>query len=198
MDDKTGLLSRAIGARVRQERTGRGWTLDELSRASGVSRRMVVTVEQGAANPSIGVLLRISDALGVGLPALVDAPTPAPVTVTRSGQGAQLWQSPGGGLGVLVAGTAPPDVVELWDWRLTPGDRHDSPAHKPGTHELLHVLTGQLALTIAEQTVELDTGDAVSFAADTAHTYLNPGPAPARFSLAVFEPAVTARTESPS
>jgi len=29
---------------------------------------MVINVEQGSANPSVGALLKISDALGVGLP----------------------------------------------------------------------------------------------------------------------------------
>jgi transcriptional regulator with XRE-family HTH domain len=30
---------------------------------------MAINVEQGSANPSVGTLLKISDALGVGLPA---------------------------------------------------------------------------------------------------------------------------------
>jgi len=75
-------LALAIGARVKQERQSRGWTLDQLAESAGVSRRMVVNVEQGAANPSVGTLLRISDALGVGLPALVEPPRPKPVQVT--------------------------------------------------------------------------------------------------------------------
>lgn len=190
MDEKTALLSQAIGARVRTERTARGWTLDELSQTSGVSRRMIVTVEQGSVNPSVGILLRISDALGVGLPALVDAPTLTPVTVTRSGKGAELWHSPAGGRGVLVAGTTPPDVVELWDWTLAPGDTHNSEAHSPGTQELLHVLSGRLTLTVGDESVTLTDGDAVWFAAVAAHSYANPGPSPTRFSLAVFEPGV--------
>ena len=48
----------AIGVRVRQERQSRRWTLDQLAEAAGVSRRMVVNVEQGAANPSVGTLLQ--------------------------------------------------------------------------------------------------------------------------------------------
>ena len=72
MDESTTSLALAIGARVKQERQSRGWTLDQLAESAGVSRRMVVNVEQGAANPSVGTLLRISDALGVGLPALVE------------------------------------------------------------------------------------------------------------------------------
>ena len=72
MDDSTANLAATIGSRVKQERQSRRWTLDQLAEAAGVSRRMVVNVEQGAANPSVGTLLRISDALGVGLPALVE------------------------------------------------------------------------------------------------------------------------------
>ncbi|GAA3269647.1 helix-turn-helix transcriptional regulator [Paenarthrobacter aurescens] len=76
MDESTTTLSLAIGARVKQERQSRGWTLDQLADAAGVSRRMIINVEQGAANPSVGTLLRISDALGVGLPSLVESPRP--------------------------------------------------------------------------------------------------------------------------
>ncbi|MGA2829145.1 MAG: helix-turn-helix transcriptional regulator, partial [Streptosporangiaceae bacterium] len=72
MDESTAALALAIGVRVRQERQSRGWTLDQLAEVAGVSRRMVVNIEQGAVNPSVGTLLRISDALGVGLPVLVE------------------------------------------------------------------------------------------------------------------------------
>jgi len=185
-----GELAAAIGTRVRQERQSRHWTLDRLAEVAGVSRRMVVNVEQGAANPSVGTLLRISDALGVGLPALVEPPAPRPVRITRRGKGAALWSGPAGGRGVLVAGTEPPDVLELWDWALGPRDRHGSEAHTPGTKELLQVLQGTLALEVADQSVFLEAGDAVAFPGDVAHSYANPGTGPARFSLAVFEPGV--------
>ena len=190
MDESTAALASAIGVRVRQERQSRRWTLDQLSEAAGVSRRMVVNVEQGAANPSVGILLRISDALGVGLPALVERPQAKPVKVTRHGDGAVLWSSESGGRGVLVAGTEPPDVVELWDWTLGPGDQHVSEAHTPGTKELMQVQQGTVTVEVAGQPVTLVAGDAVAFPGDVAHSYANPGTRPARFSLAVFEPGV--------
>jgi transcriptional regulator with XRE-family HTH domain len=190
MDDGTADLASAIGTRVKQERQARRWTLDQLAEAAGLSRRMVVNVEQGTANPSVGTLLRISDALGIGLPALVERPRPRPVQVTRRGEGAALWSSGSGGRGVLVAGTGPPDVLELWDWTLAPGDHHTSEAHAPGTKELLQVQQGTVTVEAADQAVTLDAGDAVSFPGDAAHSYANPGAQPARFSLAVFEPGV--------
>ncbi|WP_309075052.1 XRE family transcriptional regulator [Paenarthrobacter sp.] len=190
MDEITSTLSLAIGARVKQERQTRGWTLDQLAEAAGVSRRMIVNVEQGAANPSVGTLLRISDALGVGLPALVESPRPKPIKVTRSGEGATLWTSKQGGRGVLMAGTESPDVVELWDWTLGPGDQHASEAHASGTKELLQVLQGTLAVDVDGQVTTLEVGDSLTFPGDAAHSYTNPGAEPARFSLAVFEPGV--------
>jgi len=190
MDQSTTALALAIGDRVRQERRSRGWTLDQLAEAAGVSRRMVVNVEQGTANPSVGTLLRISDALGVGLPALVEPPRPKQLKVTRRGDGAALWSSESGGRGVLVAGTESPDVVELWDWTLGVGDQHHSEAHAPGTKELLQVQQGAVMIEAADQTVSLQAGDALAFPGDVAHSYANPGTEPARFSLAVFEPGV--------
>jgi len=196
MDDTTSALAAAIGARVRQERQGRRWTLDQLAEAAGVSRRMVVNVEQGTANPSVGILLRLSDALGVGLPALVEPPEPKPVKVVRQGDGAALWTGEFGGRGVLVAGTEPPDVLELWDWTLAPGDRHVSEAHTPGTKELLQVQEGSIALEVAGQSMTLEAGDAVGFPGDAEHSYANLGDEPARFSLAVFEPGVGSPSRS--
>jgi transcriptional regulator with XRE-family HTH domain len=190
VDDTTAALAAAIGSRVRRERHSRRWTLDQLAEAAGVSRRMLVNVEQGAANPSVGTLLRLSDALGVGLPALVEVPQPRAVTVTRRGEGAALWSSAAGGRGVLVAGTESPDVVELWDWTLAPGDSHVSDAHSSGTKELVQVQQGTVSIRVADQTVTLDVGDAVALPGDVAHGYSNPGTELARFSLAVFEPGV--------
>jgi len=196
MDQMTADLSEVIGDRVRQERLSRRWTLDQLAEAAGVSRRMVVNVEQGAANPSVGTLLRISDALGIGLPALVQPPQRKPVKVTRHGDGAVLWTGGAGGRGVLVAGTDPPDVVELWDWTLGPADRHVSEAHASGTRELVQVQQGTITIDIADQLVTLGVGDAVAFPGDVTHTYANPHDEPARFSLAVFEPGVGSGTRS--
>ena len=190
MEESTASLASAIGGRVRHERQARRWTLDQLADVAGVSRRMLVNVEQGAANPSVGTLLHLSDALGVGLPSLVEPPEATPLRVTRSGEGATLWTGGAGGRGVLVAGTQPPDVLELWDWTLGPRDAHTSEAHAAGTRELLQVHEGSVTVTVGDQEATLEVGDAIGFAGDIGHGYANAGTHPARFSLAVFEPGV--------
>ena len=187
------VVNEAIGERVRQHRAARGWTLDELAERSGVSRRMVITIEHGEGNPSIATLLRISDALGVGLPVLVDVEHPRASTVAPAGQAPVLWRGPRGGTGVLVAGTEAPDVVELWDWTLEPGEEHATEAHSAGTRELLLVLEGAVDLRVGERTEQLQPGDSAVFAGTVAHGYASPADAttPARFALTVFQPRVS-------
>jgi quercetin dioxygenase-like cupin family protein len=165
-------------------------TLDQLAEAADVSRRMLVNVEQGAVNPSVGTLLKLSDALGIGLPSLVEMPTRSRVTVVRDGDGAALWSSPAGGRGVLLVGSGAPDVAELWEWTLMPGDRPESDAHSVGTEELIQVREGVLRMTIGDDAHDLAAGDAILFAGDVAHSYGNPGEQPTRFTMAVFEPGV--------
>lgn len=187
-------ISRTIGLRVRTARSTLGWTLDQLAARSGVSRRMLINVEQGASNPSITTLLRISDALGIGLPTLVDTADDGveAVVIHRVGEVSPMWTSDAGGSAVMVAGTTPPDVSELWDWRLGPGDDYRSEAHRAGTRELLHVLSGQLVLVIAGAEHRLRTGDAASFDGGVPHGYRNGSSSRStRFSLAVYEPGLT-------
>src|SRR3954467_1774965 len=101
---QAAMVNERIGERVRRHRNTRGWTLDELSERSGVSRRMLINIEHGEGNPSIATLLRISDALGVGLPVLGDGERPRELTVTTAGLAPELWRGPSGGRAVLVAG----------------------------------------------------------------------------------------------
>ena len=184
------VVNELIGERVRQHRTARGWTLDELADRSGVSRRMLINIEHGDGNPSIATLLRISDALGVGLPVLVDVQRPHALTITAAGQAPVLWHGPRGGQALLVAGTEPPDVVELWEWTLHPGEDHTSDPHSTGTRELLLVLDGQVDLRVGHSTERLSVGDSAAFAGNVAHSYATPTDAatPARFALTVFQP----------
>lgn len=183
-------LSSAIGQRVREKRQAHRWTLGHLAEASGVSKRMVINVEQGDANPSVTTLLKLSEALGISLTALVEPPVTDLTKVTRKGEGAQLWTGDLGGSGVLVAATTPPNVVELWDWTLNANEIYDSGAHTAGTTELLQVRDGVVTMTVAGETTELKVDDAMRFSSDVPHTYANHRNKPARFSLTVFEPQV--------
>lgn len=182
-------LAAAVGARVHDARGTRGLTLDQLAEHSAVSRRMIVNVEAGSTNASIGTLLRLARALDVSLADLVAEPAADAAVVVTTAEGREpLWRGPHGGTATLVASARTPDMLELWDWMLNPGETYESEAHRHGTRELVHVLAGTLDLIVNDTVQQLGPGDGASFVTDVPHTYGNSGDAPVVFAMTVFEP----------
>lgn len=67
-------LLAALGRRIRARREARGLSLQELAERAGWSRRFLVDAEAGRANPSVGKLAVLAEALGVSLGELCDLP----------------------------------------------------------------------------------------------------------------------------
>jgi transcriptional regulator with XRE-family HTH domain len=187
-------IPESVGRRVRQARADLGWTLDQLAERSGVSRRMIVNVESGTSNASIATLLRLATALHVSLAELVTGPPQdQSVSISAAAEREPLWRGESGGAATMVASADTPDMLELWDWTLEPGEAYASEPHRTRTWELLHVLSGQLTLTVAGQTRRLKAGDAASLVADVAHEYANAGRRSVRFTMTVLEPMARVR-----
>jgi transcriptional regulator with XRE-family HTH domain len=179
-------ITQAIANNVRAQRSHRGLTLDALAARSGVSRGMLVQVEQGRTNPSVSTLTRIASALGVTVARLVEV---SDVPVVRVVDKADVVTFDQGGVRArLLVGADSPMILELWDWRLGPGEHHDGDAHPPGTREMVTVLEGELTLTVYGRSYAIKTDDAVLFTADRPHRYANQGPDPLRLVMVVAEP----------
>jgi transcriptional regulator with XRE-family HTH domain len=188
MDPET--ITAAVANNVRAQRAHRQMTLDDLAARSGVSRGMLVQVEQGRTNPSINTLTRIADALGVTVARIVEVSDTPVVRVVHSTDVVVFPHSEASTARLLV-GTDAPAILELWDWRLAPGDHHDGDAHPPGTREMLTVLEGRLTLSVYGGSHVVETDDAVVFSADRPHKYANEGDVPLRFMMVVTEPRET-------
>jgi transcriptional regulator with XRE-family HTH domain len=181
-------VTAAVAQHVRALRLARGWSLDELSGRSGVSKGMVVQIEGARTNPSVGTLCRIADAFGVTVGRLLEPGTDRTVRVTAADSAPMLWRGGYGGFGRLLGGLNDPDFVELWEWRLQPRDRHESADHAPGTREVLHVLTGELTVTVDGSDHTVRAGETIDFVADKAHGYRNDGDAAVRLLMVVVMP----------
>jgi quercetin dioxygenase-like cupin family protein len=110
------------------------------------------------------------------------------VVLRRGAEAARLWSTAAGSSAVFRIGTDPPDVVELWDWTLQPGDSFDGEAHPMGTQEVLSVLTGQLGLRVGTRTERLGPGDSVMFHTHAPHRYSAEGGEAVRFVMVVLQP----------
>lgn len=178
-------VAQTIARNLRGLRNQRSFTLDALAARSGVSRGMLIQVEQARTNPSIATLVRISEALGVSVAQLVETADAPAIRLARAADAVALWHGHPGSVSTLLLGSDPPDLVELWEWHLAPGDAYDGEAHQPGTRELIFVLEGRLTLAVGGEEAGAQAGDAVAFAADRPHGYRNHGATATRFVMVV-------------
>src|SRR5215207_5707957 len=87
-------INRHLGARVKDLRKARGWSLDALANASGVSRSMLSQIEREQANPTLAVTLRIAQAFGMTLGDLLEVPgVSSAVNVIRANDHAFHYRS---------------------------------------------------------------------------------------------------------
>jgi DNA-binding XRE family transcriptional regulator len=180
----------AIAQAVQRLRTERSWTLNELAARSGISRRLIVQLEQAQANPSIGTLLRLADAFEVTLGEVLPEQPAATMGVRSAGDTLQLWAGPQGGACMLLVSHGP---LELWSWTLKPGEGYESKPHRPGSVELLSVTAGILDLDVGRETISLSAGDGAWFEAATAHAYRNPTRSTTRFIMVFSTPQEVSR-----
>ena len=184
-------IGAALSSKLSNYRRLHGLTFDQLAARSGVSKGMLVQIEQKKANPSIGVLCRIAAALSISMVDLVAGPDPgqdARKGILEPGPGVRLWSSPAGGFAVLETGTRGAAMFELWSWRLMPGDVFHAPAHGRGTTELIKVDRGTLSITVGAEVTHVKRGQSLTFLSDQAHSYACLGSRPTVFTMAVWEP----------
>lgn len=180
-------IGEAVARTVRALRAGHGWSLDELAGRAGVSKGVLVGLEQGRGNPNLGTLIRISDALGVPLTKLVQVEEEPPMRMFPPERHVVLWEGPSGGTGTLLGGSDPRPSLELWLWELRPGESRDSDPHVPGTKEIVYVEEGALTLTVDGRSDLVRAGTAAVFVGDRPHSYGNTGESDLRFVLAVLD-----------
>jgi len=181
-------VAAAVARNTRRLRTQRGWSLDQLAARSGVSKGMLVHLEQARTNPSLGTLVKVSETLGVSLAGLVELHEAPAVRVVQPTEVVRLWHSDGGSYGDLLVGSDERDHLELWHWSVAPGDDHGSEAHAEGTREMVHVVSGTLALEVDGTDYTVPAGGAAMFHADRPHAYHNHGKVDVSLVMVVLQP----------
>lgn len=181
-------LGSALAAHISRLRHDRKLSLDALAKLAGLSKGTVVALEQGKANPSIGVLCRLAAAFSVSVSDLVSDPLPTDsgVAIERT-TGNTLWTSAKGSEARLLASTSGRTMFELWAWTIMPGDASNADPHSPGTRELISVEQGSLRITVGTETLILTAGESARLITDQPHSYVAAGDEPAVFTMAVLE-----------
>lgn len=180
-----GELAARLAHNIRTLREARGLTQQQMAKASGLPRATWANLESGAANPTLGVLHKVSAALSIPFEELLQSPSPAARHYAR----ATLSVRERGGVVVrsLLPHRVPNMVLERLE--LAPNARMSGTPHTPGTREYLACERGTIELMASGERFVLATGDVVVFRGDQRHGYANVGPSTAiGYSVVVLRP----------
>ena len=155
------------GVRLRELRSARGWTLEELAERSGLSKPFLSRLEAGDRRPSIAAVLTLARIYGVPVGALFDAPaTSSSCVIVR---GSEAPRHAGDGLSYISLSSRE-RFANLQPIRLTiAADRTGDERFQHDGEEWVYVLAGSVRLAIGDQTHELAVGDAAHFDSRLPH-----------------------------
>jgi transcriptional regulator with XRE-family HTH domain len=186
MAHKMDSVDQKIGARIRIERQGRGWSLTELAEKSGVSRAMINKVERGESSPTAMLLARFSGAFGLTMSTLMARAEMQAGRLLRQ-KDQPLWVDPDSGYvrrHVSPASDLPMDVVLI---ELPPKTRVALPACAYlFLRQLIWVLSGTLVFSEGETTNALEQGDCLELGAPNDCVFANDSDEPCRYAVIVL------------
>lgn len=181
-------INENLGKRVKKLRADRGWSLEELANASGVSRSMLSEVEREKANPTLTVTFRIARAFGLTLQELIESAeaSASKIQVIRANDRNQVYRSD---KQCEIRTLSPLNLekdVEFYEVSLKQGGALRSQPHFEGTREFLTVEEGSVRIESDMDTDELTKGDSGTYRADVPHAIVNTGKADALVFLVVI------------
>jgi len=174
-----GLEQYKIGEKIRSLRLKKKLGLAQLGEHTGLSPAMLSKIERGQLFPTLPTLLRIALVFGVGLEHFFVEPSQRPtIAVVRREDRLRLPDRPGE--------EALSYYFESLDFPVTdrklqafyaefPISSKVSELHQHEGVELIYVLKGQLAVSIAGDDVVLNDGDAMYFDSGAPHSYRREG-----------------------
>lgn len=169
-------INENLGKRVKKLRADRGWSLEELAAASGVSRSMLSEIERERANPTLSVTYRIARAFGLDLQSLIESASAASsIQTIRATDKSQIYRADAQ---CQIRTLSPLNLekdVEFYELRLPVGGALRSRPHVDGTREFLTISEGSVNLESGTSSEALNKGDSATYRADLRHEIINIG-----------------------
>jgi transcriptional regulator with XRE-family HTH domain len=178
----------SFGARLRQLRLQRGWTLEELACRSRLSKAFLSRLESGGRQASIAAALTLAGIFNVSLASLFESALAAEPCVIVRGADARMKSLNGLKYAPLSnAGR----FFNLQPIKVTvPLSRRGHEHYHHDGEEWIYVLSGGLTLSLAGKGYDLEPGDAAHFDSRLPHRLIARGDRDAEVLL-VASPVAT-------
>jgi transcriptional regulator with XRE-family HTH domain len=157
----------SFGARLRELRLQRGWTLEELACRSGLSKAFLSRLESGGRQASIAAALTLSGIFNVSLASLFESELATEPCVIVRAADAEVKSINGLKYATLSnAGR----FFNLQPIKVTvPLSRRGQEHYHHEGEEWIYVMAGSLTLSLAGKTYGLEPGDAAHFDSRLPH-----------------------------
>ena len=184
-------LEMKVGERVRTYRERLNMSVDALAEASGINANVIAAIEEGEAYPALGVLVRLSRALGQRLGTFMDDQQAAdPVIVRALSHVVELVahrEGQANGLRYAPLGRGKPDRhMEPFFIDVMPGAAPEVSSHEG--EEFLFVVSGEVLLVYGTEEHVLQIGDSVYYNSLVPHAVRSYNNQSATLVATVFMP----------
>ena len=185
-----------IGARIKELRLKRRYTLHDLSAKTGVPKPLLSQVESGDAMPPVATLLKVARALDVDISQFFQAEEgEVKIAVTRAAEHKRVARR---------SHQDPDQVGYLYEsLELHKTGKHMQPFlvtfkavekkdmvfYSHQGEEWVYVLEGELEFRTPDEAIALKPGDSLYFDSDVTHAFRGLGPQSARALVVVYSSA---------
>lgn len=157
-----------IGAKLRAARTTQHLTLEQVARASGLSRSFISRVENDTTSPSIATLVQLCQVLAISVGSLFAEPD---VQLTRLETAPRINMGGTGTTERLLTARSE-GRVQMIHTLADPGASGGSVLYTIACElEIVHVLRGSVTIEFTSHSTELRQGDTLSFPGLEPHTW---------------------------
>jgi transcriptional regulator with XRE-family HTH domain len=178
---------------IRRIRRNRGITLQAMARETGISLNYLSQIERGKTNPSIGIIKKITNILGVpfmglGNEGLSSRTSFQEVGIVRRNMRKMLIFPKSKLKSYLLTPDLQRKLEVLWS-EVKPGEKGEEVWYSHEGEEFGLVLEGQYEVTVEDKTYILNEGDSIYFPSHLAHKMRGVGTKPCRTIWVITPPS---------
>lgn len=159
-----------LGAQLRRARTGQNLSLNDVASAVGISPGFLSALERSQMSASVGTLRKLAKFYNINVLDLFQPSETNPYLV-RPKDRKKLTAGRGVQMELLAWGNT---MMEPHLFRIAP-KRGSGESYSHHGEEFLHVLKGELSISLGGKSFRLRTGDSLYFDSSTPHEWHNPG-----------------------
>lgn len=173
-----------IGERLKNIRTERGLSLNDVSIRTGVSKTMISQIERAESIPTLTTIWKIANGLKLSFASLLDKPNDN-YDVRKLEDIVPLKDDDGRICIYTVFPFTPLTGFEVFYGMFKPECNYES-NHENSKTEYLIVSQGEIELIIGDRTYIMGSGSSISFDSNKNHIYKNKGDNDAIVFMVVF------------